>query len=175
MNSIAAKPVLTNHVLPDGHGIASAAQPQLDGFTIWLAGTGGGEWAGGLECLLFWSLAAGVGGHLLGRFCRAYIGGHLVGWYCRPAPPPCTRRTYRDPGGFEIGAYGFPAHTRALLDAPQRPSEPSQGYNLLLFFFAQDIAHGDRAYLASGRCQCLGRSTVGRFSGDPHWPVLDDH
>jgi len=31
-----------------------------------------------------------------------------------------------DPGGFQPGAGGFSTHTRRLLDAPQRPAQPSQ-------------------------------------------------
>jgi hypothetical protein len=34
------------------------------------------------------------------------------------------------------------------LDAPKQPTEPSQCYDLLLFFFAQDIARGDGVLVA---------------------------
>jgi hypothetical protein len=44
-----------------------------------------------------------------------------------------------------------------LLDAPQGPSESSQGYNLLFFPFAQDVAHTDEGY-------CLHRNQRPRAS-----------
>ena len=37
----AAKAVLINQVLPDGHGVAAAVKPELDGLAIRLAGAGG--------------------------------------------------------------------------------------------------------------------------------------
>jgi hypothetical protein len=40
-----------------------------------------------------------------------------------------------------------------LLDAPQWPSESSQGYDLLFFRFAQDVAHIDEGYRALRRIQ----------------------
>ena len=66
----AVKAVLTNQVLPDGHGIAPAAQSNFDALAIRFAGTGGGRWIGGLRLRRLWSLLSRVGGHLIGRFCR---------------------------------------------------------------------------------------------------------
>jgi len=40
-----------------------------------------------------------------------------------------------------------------LLDAPQWPSEPSQGNHLLFFRFVQDVAHIDEGYRALRRFQ----------------------
>ena len=36
----AGETVLGHQILPDGHGIAAAAEPQFDGFPVWLAGAG---------------------------------------------------------------------------------------------------------------------------------------
>jgi len=41
----------------------------------------------------------------------------------------------------------------------------------LFLLFAQDIAHADGGYTAPRRVNVPG-FIVGRFSGDPHWPVL---
>jgi len=67
--------------------------------------------------------------------------------------PQGARRTHPDPGRFEIGAGGLPTHPGLLLDAPQWPSEPSQGNHLLFFRFAQDVAHIDEGYRALRRIQ----------------------
>ena len=39
----ARESVLGNQILPDGHGIAAAAEPQVDGFPVRLAGAGAGD------------------------------------------------------------------------------------------------------------------------------------
>ena len=67
--------------------------------------------------------------------------------------PHTPRRTHSDPGRFQIGAGGLPTHPGLLLDAPQWPSEPSQGNHLLFFRFAQDVAHIDEGYRALRRIQ----------------------
>jgi hypothetical protein len=61
-----------------------------------------------------------------------------------------------------------------LLDAPQWPSESSQGYNLLFFRFAQDVAHTDEGYCLASESTSPSLILVGRFSRDSHWPVLGD-
>jgi len=38
-----------------------------------------------------------------------------------------------DPGRFQVGSGGLPTHPGLLLDAPQGPSQPAQGYDLLFF------------------------------------------
>src|SRR5215472_1681074 len=93
------------------------------------------------------SAGLGPGGHH-GRFCFR-PGGHLDGRFCRLTPPPTTRRTYGDPRPAQISARGFSPHPGFPLDAPQRPSQSSQGYNLLLLIFTQDIAHARRLMLRS--------------------------
>ena len=62
------------------------------------------------------------------------------------APPPATRRPHRNPGRFQVGAGGFPTDAGRLLDAPQRPAQPSQSYDLLFLLFVQDIGHADGGY-----------------------------
>jgi hypothetical protein len=61
-----------------------------------------------------------------------------------------------------------------LLDAPQWPSESSQGNHLLFFRFVQDVAHIDEGYMPRAVINVPGLILVGRFSTDPHWPVLGD-
>jgi hypothetical protein len=45
--------------------------------------------------------------------------------------------------------------SRGLLDLPQRPSQSSQGYDLLFHFALQDIRQVARGYLPSRCCQVL--------------------
>src|SRR5208337_3310381 len=87
----------------------------------------------------------GVGNHRNGRFCRPGVGDHFVGrfWF---APPPATGRTHRNPRRFQVRACGFPTDSGRLLDAPQRPAQPSQSYDLLFLLFVQDIGHAHGAY-----------------------------
>lgn len=61
------------------------------------------------------------------------------------------------------------------LASSQRPAQPSQGYNLLFLLFTQDIGHAEEGYKPSLGVNVPGRSSVGRFSADYHWPVLSDH
>jgi hypothetical protein len=96
----------------------------------------------GFECmqLCVHKCLTGTGIVRDGRFCR-----------CSPSPP--TRRTHAHAGCLQIGACRFPTHPGLLLDAPQRPSQSSQGYYLLSFRFAQDVAHADRSYITPCRIQ----------------------
>jgi hypothetical protein len=73
-----------------------------------------------------------------------------------------------------VDAGSLPTHPGLLLDAPQWPSESSQGNHLLFFRFAQDVAHIDEGYMPHAEINVPGLILVGRFSGDPHWPVLGD-
>ena len=50
-------------------------------------------------------------------------------------------------------ADGLSAHSGVFLDTPQRPLKSPKDYDLLPFFFVQDIAHVDEAYLLR-RGQC---------------------
>src|ERR1019366_6730903 len=62
---------------------------------------------------------------------------------------------------------GLPTHPGLLLDAPQWPSESSQGNHLLFFRFAQDVAHIDEGYMPHAEINVPDLILVGRFSGDP--------
>src|SRR6266853_3940826 len=124
-----------------------------------------------------------VGGHLIGRFCHGQsvrarnldsrVGGHLVGRFCRRPPSPCTWWSHRNPGCFQVRACCLSTYTCSLLDAPQGPSELPQCDDLLFLLFAQDIAH-----VTGAICPLVSVNVpdfiVGRFSADPHWPVLGD-
>jgi hypothetical protein len=79
-----------------------------------------------------------------------------------------------DPGRFQIGSGGLATNPGLLLDAPQWPSESSQGKHLLFFRFVQDVAHIDEGYMPHAEINVPGLILVGRFSSDPHWPVLGD-
>ena len=50
------------------------------------------------------------------------------------------------PAPAQIGADGLSTHSRGLLDLSQRPSQSSQGYDLLFLFVLQDIRHVARGY-----------------------------
>jgi hypothetical protein len=54
----------------------------------------------------------------------------LYGRFCQIPPPP-TWRTHRDSRSPEIGSSGFVANVCRSLNAPQRPSQPSQRDDLL--------------------------------------------
>ena len=93
--------------LPDRHGIAATRDAVLDEFTVGFAGAG---------------RPAGVGGHLVGRFCgygRLRVGGHPIGRFCRRSLAPCARRTDGDVGGLEILGCRFAADSGCLLDSTQ--------------------------------------------------------
>ena len=156
-----------NQVLPDRHGIAAAGQGQLDQFPVRLAGAGawtpprayrtrGGGFGQRLACR-----HRKVGSHLHGRFCHLRVGGHLHGRFCRRFPSP-PGRPHRYPGGPQITARGFSADADLPLDPPQRPSQSSQRYDLLLLFLAQDIGHADGRLIASRQSQRPG-VLYGRF------------
>src|ERR1700733_14035190 len=78
---------------------------------------------------------SGLGLTVLAGFCRVRPGGHpiFVGRFCRRSPSPRTRRAHFDPGRFQVGSGGLPTHPGLLLDAPQGPFQPAQGYDLLFF------------------------------------------
>jgi hypothetical protein len=45
---------------------------------------------------------------------------------------------------------------------------------LLFFGFVQDVAHIDEGYMPHAEINLPGLILIGRFSSDPHWPVLGD-
>ena len=135
----AGEPAVRNQVLPDGHGVAAPGESELDRFPVGLAGARGRAALGARQpwfCRLVGrSRQAGVGGHrrFIGRFC------------CRRRRPPPTPGWPRlDSGGSQVSGRSLSTHTGRPLDPPQRPAKPSQCYDLLFLFLAQDIAHADR-------------------------------
>ena len=92
--------------------------------------------------------------------------------FCRRSPSPCVQRPHPDPGRLQIGSDRLPTHPGLLLDAPQWPSESSQGNHLLFCRFVQDVAHIDEGYTPYAEINVPGLILVGRFSSDPHCPVL---
>src|ERR1700722_15459622 len=102
-------------------------------------------------------------------FCRVGAGGHpsLVGRFFRCSPPPFPRRAPSHPRRFQIGAGGPPTPPGLLLDAPQWPSEPSEGNHLL--FFRSSL----KTLLISTKASVPG---VGFNVPEPHSrrPVLGD-
>jgi hypothetical protein len=125
--------VAVHQVLPDRHGVATTRQSQLDRFAVGLASASRGTAAGRRRGL--WRRRT--------RRLRAKVGGHLYGRFCRWSPSPPSRRSHRDAGRFQISGRSLPANPGGPLNAPQRPSQPPQRDDLLLLFFAQDIAHID--------------------------------
>jgi DNA invertase Pin-like site-specific DNA recombinase len=99
----------------------------------------GGQFCGSCFCFSLRGKVCGVGVGVdrIGRFCRVRPGGHpiFVGRFCW--------RAHSDPSRFQVSSGSLPTYPGLLLDAPQRPSEPAQGYDLLFFRFAQDVAHTD--------------------------------
>ena len=73
----------------------------------------------------------------------------LAGFAGARRPHPPGART-GDAGGLQISPRRFPPNACFLLDAPQRPAQPSQRDDLLSLFFAQDIAHVDGGYPSAG-------------------------
>ncbi len=62
-----------------------------------------------------------------GRFCNLLVG--------------VTGFSDRDSGFAQVARGRFPVEPGLPFDPAQRPSETAQSYDLLLFLFAQDIAH----------------------------------
>jgi hypothetical protein len=159
--------VVVDQVVPDRHGVPTAAHRLGDQLAIRLAGTrtrraagawDGGEVGGHLRCGgRFCPIR--VGGHLRrnGRFCRR-VGGHprRGGRFWRPHPRPATPATHRDPGRLQIVAGRLSAYAGGRFDAPQRPTESPQCDDLLLSVITQDVAHGGVGACAPRCRQRLG-------------------
>ena len=131
------KPLVVDQVLPDGHGVAPAAQRLDHQLAIRLAGARPRRSARRGE--------AQVGGHLRrgGRFWERRVGGHprRGGRFWRPVARPAAPPAHRDRGGLQIAAGRLPADARRRFDASQRPAESPQRQDLLSCVFAQDVAH----------------------------------
>ena len=118
----------------------------------------------------FASARRGAAAWLPRRFLGRRVGGHLYGRFCRIPSPP-TRWTHRDSRSPEIGSGSFAANVCRSLNAPQRPSQPSQRDDLLFLFFAQDIAHVTERNLSASSMSRFSY-LIGRFSVVHVWPVL---
>src|SRR5260221_14676818 len=71
---------------------------------------------------------------------------------------------HRDPGGFQVATDRLATDRERLLDAPKRPSEPSERQNLLLLVVVQDVAHD-----SDGTCVPRRRQRLDRYR---EWPVF---
>src|SRR5215831_14668646 len=133
----ASEAVDVHQILPNRLGVTAPGEPQFDGLSVSLTGT---------RRTIAVGLRRGCyrhGGH---RQLCARVGGHLVGRFCRWSLSPNARWSQVDAGSSQIILRRGPVNPGSLLDLAQGPSQPSQGYNLLLLFFAQNIAHVDRGY-----------------------------
>ena len=93
-----------------------------------------------------------------GRLSCIRAGDHRDGRFCPASTPPSSRGPYFHACASQIGPDGLSTYPRGLLDLSQRPSQSSQGYDLLFLVVLQDIRHVARGSLPSRCCQCPGRS-----------------
>src|SRR5207245_2781476 len=111
--------VLIDEVLPDRHGVATAAESQFDELAVRRAGTRGrgpvARRRPRRELRKAWRARPGVGGHLTGRF-----------WW----RPPAAGRADRDSGGLEIAARRPATNAGRLFGAAERAAQPPQRENL---------------------------------------------
>jgi hypothetical protein len=130
----------------------------------------------GRFCFFLSSKVFGVEVDREGRSCRVRPGGHLVpvGRFCRRSPSPRPRRQHSTADRFQIGSRRSPDAPRPLARCAAVAIRESPLGNHLLFFFAQDVAHIDEGYMPHAEISVPGLILVGRFSSDPHWPVLGD-
>src|SRR5207253_6135433 len=146
--------VLIDEVLPDRHGVATAAESQLDELAVRRAGTRGrgpvARRRPRRELRKAWRARPGVGGHLTGRF-----------WW----RPPAAGRADRDSGGLEIAARRLATNAGRLFDAAERPAQPPQSENLLPLVIPQDVGHSGGEPCAPPPRQRLGTALL-------HWPVF---
>jgi hypothetical protein len=68
-----------------------------------------------------------------------------------------------DTGYLEVCACGFSAHTGGLLDAPKRPAEPAQCYNLLFFSSLKTLLMATEPIWRLVAVNVSGVVIVGRF------------
>ena len=153
--------VVVDQVLPDGRGVAPAAERVDDQLAVGLArarlrrstGPLRGDGRGVVRALASRRGRRRVGGHLRGngRICRT------SGWAATAA--------HGQAGRFQVTAGGLAPDPGGLFDPPQRPAEASQREDLLSFLFAQDVAHAG-AGTSSSRPASTSRAAIGngRFS-----------
>ncbi len=103
--------VLIDQVLPDGHGVAAAAEGQLNQLPVRLAGAGGRRptaWRRTGEVSQARRRRAEVGGHRPGRFCQRVA--------------PASGRAHHQPRGFQVRSGRLTPHARRCFNAAQRPA-----------------------------------------------------
>ena len=153
--------VVVDQVLPDGHGVAPAAERVDDQLAVGLARARVWRSTG----LLRGDGCRG-GGALAGRRSRRRVGGHLRrnGRFCRASRRPATAPDFQA-GRLQVPAGGLTPDPGGLFDLPQRPAEASQRENLLSFLFLQDVAHAG-AGTSCSRPASTSRAAIGngRFS-----------
>ena len=153
--------VVVDQVLPDGHGVAAAAERVDDQLAVGLARAGLRRSTGTLL-----RYGCGVTGVCAGRRGRRRVGGHLRrnGRFCRTSGRPATA-AHGQAGRLQVVAGGLAPDPGGLFDPPQRPAEASQREDLLSFLFAQDVAHAG-AGTSSSRPASTSRAATGngRFS-----------
>ena len=146
------EPVVVDQVLPDGHGVAPAAERVDDQVAVRLAGA-----------RLWRSTGAvlGRGGGLprdrVGGGCRRRVGGHLRrnGRFCRTSGRPAAA-PHHHARGLQVAAGRLAPDPGRSLDASQRPPEASQRQDLLSFLFGQDVAHAGQERAVPAPRQRLG-------------------
>ncbi len=87
-------------------------------------------------------------------------------------PAPASRRAQRNPGRSQVVGRCLPTDPGLPLNPAQRPPQAAQRDHFLPLRFAQDIAHLTER--SASVVNVLSQPPVGRFSGDPVWPLLGD-
>ena len=148
--------MVIDQVLPDGHGVAPAANGLDDQFAIGLAGARPWRSAGAVL-----RRGGGLTRARGGRGCCRRVGGHLRGngRFCRTNGTPATA-PHHQACGLQVAAGRLAPDPGGPLNPPQRPSEASQRQNLLSFIFSQDVAHAGQERPIPDRCQRLGPLSV---------------
>ena len=88
----------------------------------------------------------GVGADVRAGFAAAESVITSMAGFAGQLPSPAAGRPQGDSSGLQIGRRRFAANTGGPLNAPQRPSQPPQRYDLLFLFLVQDVAHIDGGY-----------------------------
>ena len=155
--------VVVDQVLPDGHGVAPAAERVDDQLAVGLARARVRRSTGS-----FRGDGCGVVRALAGRRGPRRVGGHLrrKGRLCRASGRPATA-PHLQAGRLQVAAGGLAPDPGGLFDLSQRPAEASQRENLLSFLFGQDVAHAGQERRVPGRFARQGQATpdLSRASG----------
>ncbi len=144
--------VVVDQVLPDGHGVAPAAQRIDDEVAVGLAGARLRRSTG-----LVLGRGSGVTRARVGGGRRRRVGGHLRrnGRFCRTSGRP-SPASHHHAGGLQVAAGRLAPDPGRSLDASQRPAEASQRQDLLSFPFGQDVAHAGQEHAVPAPRQRLG-------------------